>query len=431
MCATEDVWVGHGQCLDQYGAGEAYLPVLEALGRLCRAPEGAPLVAILRQYAPSWLVHLPALHAFGDRERLVPLASGVTPARMLRELAEALEVLTGTRPLVLVLEDLHWSDRVTLEWLAYVVRRRDPVRLLILGTYRPVDVMVHAPALRARSREPGTTRSMPSWCRLAAPRRHRSVSAAALRSATCPRWPAPARASADGRQPAVSGRHGGRTGTPGAPGDSGGRQKEPGGSWQPLSEVIPLSLQQYIEQHFEQVSEADQALWKPPVAGSMFAVAAVAAGVAQAPETLEARYKALLRQGQFIKAAGTETWPDGIVTACYQFRHALYHEVVYARVSAGHRVRLHEQIGVRKEMGYGAQARQIATELALHFTRGHDAWRAVTYLQYAGENALRRSAYHEAVTHLTRGLEILTTPPRDSRAGPDRSWMSRRRSASP
>src|SRR2546428_1901944 len=61
--ATEDVWVGHGQCLDHYGVGEAYLPVLEALGRLGRGPEGAPLVTALRQYAPSWLVHLPALLA--------------------------------------------------------------------------------------------------------------------------------------------------------------------------------------------------------------------------------------------------------------------------------------------------------------------------------------------------------------------------------
>jgi DNA-binding winged helix-turn-helix (wHTH) protein len=143
VSTTEDVWVGHGQCMDRYGMGEAYLPVLEALGRLGRGPAGAPLVAVLRQYAPSWLVHLPALLAPEDRERLENSASGVTPARMLRELAEALEVLTAARPLVLVLEDLHWSDRATLEWLAYVVRRRDPARLLILGTYRPVDVIVH------------------------------------------------------------------------------------------------------------------------------------------------------------------------------------------------------------------------------------------------------------------------------------------------
>jgi hypothetical protein len=113
-------------------------------------------VAVLRQYAPSWLVHLPALFALEDRERLAPLVSGVTPARMLRELAEALEVLTVTRPLVLVLEDLHWSDRATIEWLAYVVRRRDRARLLILGTYRPVEVIVHAPALRSIKNARGT-----------------------------------------------------------------------------------------------------------------------------------------------------------------------------------------------------------------------------------------------------------------------------------
>lgn len=40
MAATEDVWIGHGQCIDHYGAGEAYLPVLEALGRLGRDAEG-------------------------------------------------------------------------------------------------------------------------------------------------------------------------------------------------------------------------------------------------------------------------------------------------------------------------------------------------------------------------------------------------------
>src|SRR5262245_15478544 len=146
---TDDIWVGHGQCMDHYGTGEAYLPVLEALGRLGRGPAGESLVAVLRQYAPSWLVHLPALLASEDREHLEHMVSGVTPARMLRELTEALEVLTTARPLVLVLEDLHWSDHATLEWLAYMVRRHDPARLLLLGTYRPVEVMVHAHALRS------------------------------------------------------------------------------------------------------------------------------------------------------------------------------------------------------------------------------------------------------------------------------------------
>jgi predicted ATPase len=48
--------IGRGQCIEHYGAGEAYLPVLEALGRLCRAPGGDRLVEGMKQHAPTWLV---------------------------------------------------------------------------------------------------------------------------------------------------------------------------------------------------------------------------------------------------------------------------------------------------------------------------------------------------------------------------------------
>src|SRR6266511_952929 len=40
------VWIGRGQCVEHYGAGEAYLPVLEALGRLCREAEGEEVIAL-------------------------------------------------------------------------------------------------------------------------------------------------------------------------------------------------------------------------------------------------------------------------------------------------------------------------------------------------------------------------------------------------
>ncbi|HEV8718047.1 MAG TPA: hypothetical protein VGX03_35185 [Candidatus Binatia bacterium] len=65
----------------------------------------------------------------------------------------------------------------------------------------------------------------------------------------------------------------------------------------------------------------------------------------------------------------------------------------------------------REELAYGKRAREIAAELALHFERGRDYRRAVRYLQQAGENAIRRSAHQEAVTLLTKGLELLKTLP--------------------
>jgi predicted ATPase len=126
------VWVGRGQCIESYGAGEAYLPLLEALGRLCREPGGASLLARLRQHAPSWLAQMPTLLPPAECEALQRLGRGVTQGRMLRELAEAVEMFTAERPLILVLEDLHWSDVSTCDWLAYVARRRDPARLLVL-----------------------------------------------------------------------------------------------------------------------------------------------------------------------------------------------------------------------------------------------------------------------------------------------------------
>jgi len=79
--------------------------------------------------------------------------AGATPARMLRELAQALEVLTADTPLVLVLEDLHWSDRSTVDLLAYLAQRREPAHLLVLGTYRPVDLVLHAHPLRGLVQE--------------------------------------------------------------------------------------------------------------------------------------------------------------------------------------------------------------------------------------------------------------------------------------
>ena len=72
---------------------------------------------------------------------------------MLRELAEAMEALTEVWPCVLVLEDLHWSDTATIEWLAYMARRRRPARLLVLGTYRPVETIARAHPVRAMVQE--------------------------------------------------------------------------------------------------------------------------------------------------------------------------------------------------------------------------------------------------------------------------------------
>jgi predicted ATPase len=58
---------------------------------------------------------------------------------MLREFAEAPEVPTVEYPLVLVLEDLHWSDVSALDLLAFLARRKELARVLILSADPPVS----------------------------------------------------------------------------------------------------------------------------------------------------------------------------------------------------------------------------------------------------------------------------------------------------
>src|SRR5262249_23061928 len=116
------ILIGRGQCLEHYGTSEAYLPVLEAVGRLCR--EHRWVVEVLRAHAPMWLLQMPSLVSAPDRELLAREVLGATRERMLREMGEALEAMTVDRPLVLILEDLHWSDYSTLDLISYLARQR-------------------------------------------------------------------------------------------------------------------------------------------------------------------------------------------------------------------------------------------------------------------------------------------------------------------
>ena len=146
--ATGDALIGFGQCAEQLGEGESYLPVLDAFLALGSGHDGTRVLAVLRSVAPTWLLQLPGLLDPEDRTRLAGETFGATSARMLREMANALEELTVRKPLLLVLEDLHHSDRSTTELLAFVARRRESARLMILGTYRPAEAAAADHAIR-------------------------------------------------------------------------------------------------------------------------------------------------------------------------------------------------------------------------------------------------------------------------------------------
>jgi predicted ATPase len=195
------------------------------------------------------------------------------------------------------------------------------------------------------------------------------------------------------------------------PGAAPGRAGRAGGG-RVLDLAVPSGLQQLIEAQVGRLrADEQQVLEGGSVAGAEFAVASVAAGLQMTPESIEAVCDRLARRGQFLEDHGLAEWPDGTVSGRYGWRHTLYQEVVYRRLGAGRRARLHRLLGAREEIGYGAQVSEIAAALAMHFERGHDPGRAVRYRQQAADTALGRHAYREAIDHLTRGLALLQTLP--------------------
>jgi predicted ATPase len=343
-----ELWIGRGQCVEHYVAGEAYLPVLEALGRLCREADGKDVVALLRQQAPSWLVQMPAVLSTVELEELQRRTAGVTRERILRELAEALEALTAEHALILRLEDLHWSDYSTLDLLSVLARRQEAAQLLILGTYRPVEVLTREHPLKGVKQE----LQLHGHCEELA---LDFLSEEAVAEYLVQRFDAPSPASAgEGRGESLSKAslqrlahliHERTDGNPlfmvNVVNDliAQGVLTKTNGAWELQREVsartlgTPVSLRQLIEQQIERVRpEEREMLEAASVAGAEFSAAAVAAAAEQLPETVERQCEALVRREQFLRGQGMSEWPDGTVAARYQFLHALYHEVLYERI---------------------------------------------------------------------------------------------------
>jgi DNA-binding winged helix-turn-helix (wHTH) protein/predicted ATPase len=412
MTGAAPSWVAWGQCIAHYGAGEAYLPVLDALGRLCRTPGHECLVALLGQYAPTWVVQMPALLSPAALERMQRNVLGANRERMLRELAEALEVVTAEQPLVLVLEDLHWSDHATLDLIAWLARRRESARLLLLGTYRPVDVLVQGHPLQALKQDLALHRQCVEL-------RLEGLSEAAVATYLGARFPGcllPA-----GLVRVLHRRTEGQPLFMVQAVDAWVQQgwvTEVVGEWvmqvgvDAVETGVPESVRQMILQQFDGLSPGEQGVLEAAsVLGVEFSTAAVAAGVESTMEHVEEWCEARVRRGQFLRGSGVEEWPDGTVAGRYAFLHTLHQQVVYQQLPMGGRRQFHRSIGVREETGYGERANEVAAALALHFERGGDHSRAVRYRQQAADTALQRHAYREAIAHLTTALAHLQTLP--------------------
>ena len=403
--------VARGQCVEQHGPGEAFMPVLEGLERLCRGPIGGHLVSLLREHAPSWLLQLPGLIAAADREALQRQHAGVTRPRMLREMVVGLEALTTLAPIVLVLEDLHWSDPSTLDLLVGLARQRGTARLLVVGTFRPVEA-----SLDSDSQEAFTTlleqRESCTELRVAPLTEAATEEYLRVRLAghAIPEGLARALHRRTGGNPlfvahVTSGLRAESTGTNGG-------QRPAGIDLEALLGEMPGSLRGAIEKQIGRVRpEHRRTLEAASIAGMEFSAAEVAVALEEDVDRVDASCAALARRGQFLRDAGTCEWPDGTATGRYAFTHALHLEVLLGLVPESLRRRLHQRIGERLEGAYGQHAAEIAATLATHFARSGDHGRAFTYHRHAGEQAVQRNAFTEAAAHFRAALHELARSP--------------------
>jgi tetratricopeptide (TPR) repeat protein len=392
----------HGQCVDQRGMSEPYMPMLEALGR---AGQNEPAIPVtLRQHAPAWIYQLPALmpRPDPDIERIV---AGTTPGRMLREISDALEVIARDRPVVMVLEDLHWSDPSTIEWLDYYARRSDNARLMLIATARPegpqqsvfrdLGSRGHAHTIQLEAIEESCISDYLT-VRLEHPP---SPALAALTFSRTDGFPLFIDALVDQWL-----EH--------------GLVQKLNGHWaaaaadEELLEGVPENLTQLIEQQLAGLQDQERELLETAsLAGSPFSAAAVAHAIERPDETTEALFGRMARNKRLIRNAGEERWPDSTVTATFEFRHELYRQALYESIPASRRARLHLALGDRLETAWGDRANEIAGELADHFARAHEAARALKYFYPAAMKSFNRSANREAVATLNNALAQIVTLP--------------------
>ena len=428
------VRIARGQCVEGFGSKEPFYPMLEALGELCRGLDGATILEVLATEAPTWLVQFSGLLRRDQREALQREVLGATPERMLRELVKALETIASSRPLLLVFEDLHWVDYSTVDLISAVARHRTPAKLMLVATYRPLDVAlsdhplgVLKPNLLARQ-----------FCH--------EIEVPPLSVPEVVQYLAtdPSAAEAPSGLAELVHRH--CEGNPlfmiGLLEHLSGQGfiKRTERAWElrcPLSSVeleIPESLRQVIETQVQALSPDDQRVLEvASIAGVTFTPLVSAVTGNLDPGNFEERCEALARRQYLLLIADTDALPGGDIAQRYEFQHALYREVLYRRQAPAHRATLHRHLGERlvtlygqsSEVGAPTEGRSIAQELAHHFEQGADWPQAIKYLRLAAGVAARRNAPREATANLQHALELASKLPESARVAIETEILDR------
>jgi tetratricopeptide (TPR) repeat protein/predicted Ser/Thr protein kinase len=386
-------WVLRGHCYEQE-VGVPYLPFMETLGQLYQL-SGQTLVDELGERADDLAPLLPDLKR--QSAEVSVLAPDDERLRLFHAVRQWVAVASRLRPLVFVLDDLHWADRASLRLLHHLARSSREARVLMLGTYREVELDLEHPlndALSQMNRE-----------RLFYRLPLRRLSEEDTRTLLSGLF------DAEVTQELAGAVYRETEGNPffieevvKALVEEGKIYRE-GGRWQRLTVAeleIPQSVKAVIGRRVQKAGEASRrVLTIAAVIGREFDPdVLVRAGQLDEDTVLDALDEAarlqLIREIRVGRTAG------------YAFEHALIRQTLYESLNVRRRARLHEQVGEALEGIYAARRDGHVEELAYHFGEAGPAAAAkgIAYNLQAATKAASVFAMDEAERRLKVALEL-------------------------
>ncbi|HEV2336635.1 MAG TPA: AAA family ATPase, partial [Stellaceae bacterium] len=378
-------WV-EGRCLS-YGTMTPYLLVLDLLRGLCGIVETdtaetviAKLRATLQEVGMDPDQDSVLLHLLGIQElaRAPALASPeAVKARAFAAMRQLILYASRRRQLLLVVEDLHWLDKVSEEFLGFLGEAVADTPILVLATYRSgyQPPWIDKPYAGQLPLNPLSRTDSLDLVRAVAGRLDAPVTDAIV-------------SKADGNpffleQLAF---------------DAGeARAARP-------AEMVPNTIRDVVMARIDRLpSDAKRLLQTASVIGREFPLRLLRA-VWQGKDPIEPHLHELIRL-EFIHERF-----DSERTA-YVFRHALTQETAYASLLKRYRGTLHAAVGTAIEENYAERTDEFAEPLAFHFGRSNDDDKAVDYAILAAQKAQRRCAYNDAVAYFEGAAERLEEMP--------------------
>jgi predicted ATPase len=411
--ATRPWLVARGRCSERLAGTEAYLPILEALESLTRGAGAAQVVPLMKRVAPSWYLQVaPAGVEDSSEGRVLASAQASSQERIKRELAAFLEALSASTPVVLFLDDLHWADPSTVDMLAYLGARIATLRLLLLVTVRPAELLLakHPFAqLKLDLQSRGSCRELILGF----------LGREAVEQYLSLEFPGHG-------FPATFARliHEKTEGSPLFMADllrylrARGVIALDAGRWTLAQSIpaieheLPESTRGMIQRKIEQLGDDDRRLLAAAsVQGYAFDSTIVAGLVSISAANVEERLESLEHVHDFVRRAREHELPDGAINVRYRFVHVLYQNALYAGLTPTRRVSLSAHAARLLLAHHRERSAEIATELAALFEAARDPRSAVEHLIVAAQNAARVFAAQEAATLSRRALELLAQLP--------------------